>query len=618
MTEIGAILIPLALTFVFPGIIATFFFLRKQAVDVTLFILYSACFGFGSQIFIALSEHFFFFLSSDPAVRVTVAAIGLLTILTYGCVRIKRKNKLLKITVSSYDVIVLIVVCILGLLLYGIIAHLPNGYFNSGSDQYYWLAYAQRAAYDPSIIVSFILRDPIYQSVFFLIILPYTAFLPKTLFAYQLFMELWPYGIYTLTAVALARLAYEALPVRTPSIFAPIAFYMLHWSNYYAISTDVVPQNIGIFLFIMGFILLNKNISGGVGIAFMTLFYAAHTATFTIFALAVGTAKIAYEGVRVIITWIKKGKYESEWHIFEKISFIPACVVTVFYGLYGAGILRYRPLESIGYADEYAKNFTLWTQPYFDTPQNTVIWLAIAGLALIPILAYFDQSRRRLLLGLGFAFILPWVFLTTPLIAYHAFFASWQSFRYYLVMYPSIAVLALFPLSTAIFLIARLISKNLSVALLIIIIILNIPIMLKITAHQQELVALDMITGRDGGVYAKLQIKRIQEFSAINKMFPIGAVVSIGSHIMTPYTQWIVAPRPWFIAYAEWCDIRSCPTYDMFSHKEKIVWEIPSLGLGLIEKGISKEAESRAVFEKLFNTWDEDEKYVIYHDPRSL
>ena len=613
MTGISAILFPFILTFIIPGIGIALLITRRQTIDLLLFIIYAAVCGFGFQISIGIFSGFFFFLSSNPAVRILIIALCNIGFITYKLLRAKKEGLITHITISAYDILALLVAFLIGILLHGTMSNLPNPYFNSGSDQYYWLAYAQRVAYEPQMILSLILRDPIYQAMFFLILAPYAAFLPKDFTAYQTLMELWPYTTYFLTACAMTRLAYETLPIRTIGIFSPIAFYLLHWGNYYAISTDVVPQNIGIFFLIAGFILLNKKMSGVMGIGFIALFYAIHTATCTMFILAVGTAKIAHEGIRAIAMRIQKNPYISEWHIFEKISFIPTFIVIILYGLYAAQILDYRPLETIGYMYEYEKKLTIWDQPYMDTAQNTVIWLAITGFALIPIIAYFDTRRRRLFLAIGFGFLLPWLFLKTPLVAYHAFLASWQSFRYYLVMYPSISILCIIPLAFAVFLIARFISKNLAAGIIALIIILNIPAMLKNIALQQELVALDMITGRDGGLYMQSQINQIKEFSAINATFPEGAVISVGA-TPNPYAVWVVAPRPWFIAQPG-CTARSCTSYDMFAHNEKPLWDVQPKGLGLIEKGIVGEAETRALFETFFSTWNETEKHIIYHNP---
>ena len=416
----------------------------------------------------------------------------------------------------------------------------------------------------------------------------------------------------------MARLAYEIMPrpIRIWGIMAPIAFYMLHWGNYYVISTDVVPQNIGIFLLIAAFLLLNRPMSGLAGTGFIILFGWIHMATCTMFVLAVGTAKIADEGVCLVRALISKRKYATEWHIFEKISFIPAFLVIIMYGLYAGKLLPYRPLSSIGYADEYAKKFPLLEQPYMDSPQQALIWLAIVGLALLPLWVYCDPKRKRLLLVIGFGFVLPWTFLQTPLVAYHAFFASWQSFRYFLVMYPSIIILATIPFAAAGYGISRIASKNLTAGITSVLLILMLPVTLKISAHQQELVALDMITGRDGGAYAATQIEKINELTVINDAFPSNGVLIFGKRFFTPYSQWAFSPRPLFTV-ASRCTEAACPAYDMFAQEKKRIWDIPSPGLGLFDKNDPYAAEARKVFEKIFSLWKETDEYVIYHTPRT-
>ncbi len=610
-----AVIVPFAITFLLPGIAAARIFVRERSADLVLFLIYGALFGFGCQILIAISANFFLFLSDDPRLRVTIAALAVLALLAWTYRQVKRKENLVKITVSPYDAMTLIVTSLLGLLLYGVMKDLPNPYFNPATDQYYWLAYANRSAHAPGAIFSFFFRDPIFQPIFFMILNPYVSFLPKNLAAYQFFMTAWQYGAYMLTACAMARLAYEAVPVRTLGILAPIAFYMLHWSNYYMISTDIVPQNIGIFLLIAGFILLGRNISGAGGIAFMVLFYFTHLATFTMFVLSVGTAKVLYEGTRVIVARISGKAYETHWHIFEKIAFLPTCIVIVLYGLYAGGVLDYYPMELISYADEYAKNLTIWDQPYIDKPQQKIIWLAIAGMALIPLMACFDKERRRLLLALAFGFALPWLFLITPFIAYHAFYASWQSFRYFLVMYPSVSVLALLPIAAAILAIRRSGAENLARGSAIFAIMLMLPIMLKVAKGQQELVALDMITGRDGGVYAAAQKQAIEKIKSVNDAFPEGAVISFGNPILVPYAQWIFSPRPWFSVTGE-CSAKTCETFDMFAHEQKDIEDIPSPGIGIITKKTPGEFSARNAFEKIFKSWNETDSYIVYRFPR--
>lgn len=609
----------LLLTFLIPGTMAAFLAFRGKKTDILFFIISCGILGIACQMGIGFLGSLLFFIDGGPAIRIAIATGASIALLAWKYFRALRNQRTPTITVSAYDIATLIITGVLGLSLYGIMAHLPQPYFNMGSDQYYWLAYAIRAAHEPSIILSILLRDPIHQAFFFVLLMPHVSFLPHTLLAYQILMEAWQYGVYVFGSIALARLAYEALPMRIWGIMAPLAFYMLHWSNYYMISTDVVPQNIGIFLLIAGLIFLGKNIGGVAGIAFLTLFYLIHAATCAIFVLAVGTSAIAHKGVSLIKAKIYGEKYDPDWHIFEKICFAPTCVVIIFYGLYAAGLIAQYPIENIGYAYEYVKELTLATQPYIDTPQITLIRLALAGLAIVPLVAYFDKKRRRILLAIGWGFILPWVFLKTPFIAYHAFFASWQSFRYYLVMYPSISILALLPLSIAAFLLGSRFSKNLGIGITAIAIMLNIPILMRLVAMQQEVVTLDMITGRDGGKNAEKQIIEIKEFESIINSHPDGAVISFGSRAMTPYNQWVVAPRPWFVATAEaGCSERSCVAYDMFRHRARAIWDIPTPAVGIIEKGVAGEDEAHKAFKTIFSESRETDIYAIYGNPEKI
>lgn len=609
----SALIIPFLITFFIPGILAALLVRGNRETDLLLFIVYAALAGFAMQILITVVAGIIPFFENVPVLRVGMAALSVIGVLMYCFLRKKERGNITRITVSSYDIATIVMSCVLGLILRAQMAGLPMPYFNTGSDQYYWLAYAERATYDFGTIASLIIRDAINQTAFFFVLVPYTAFLPKNLAAYQSFMALWQYGVYALATVALSRLAYAALPFPSMGILAPSAMYMLHWVNYYMISTDIVPQNTALFFLIAGCILLHERIRVAEGIAFILLFYCIHLPTLALFILIVGTAKIAVEGIRIVVSNIRKREWTADWHIFESIAFAPTCVVIFFYGLYAGGILHPYPSGLISYFEEYAKNLTLQSQPYTGAPQQIILWLAILGTALVPVYAYCSPKKRRLLVALGFAFLLPWGFLVTPLIAYHAFYASWQSFRYYLIMYPAIGVLAFLPPAAMLVLIERFISKNLAAAAAIALIIIYAPLMMKLTAEQQGKVILDMIIGRDGGISFSEQKKSIREFLSINETTPPGSLVSVGPALMTPYMQWVFAPRAFFASSAD-CSERACMVYDAFAHTTTEVWNVPHPILGLIQKGIPAEAGARAVFEKLFSEWQETETYFIYRN----
>lgn len=590
--------------------------LRGKEADISKFLLFGAVCGIMAQMAAACLAGILNMTGAGPAARILMAAACIVMLLGAAVWRTWRGGRMPKINISAYDAGSLLVVMLLGVTLHAGMRELPRTYFNGATDQYYWFAYAERAAHDPAIITSLFMRDSIQQPVFFLLLDPYVSFMPKDFAAYQEFIKLWQYGAYLLSAFAVARLAAAVLPLKAWGLLAPLLMYALHWLNYYMISTDVVPQNIGIFLLIMGFLLLESEVSATAGVAFIAIFYFVHVATCAIFILSVGVGKILTEGMRIFPALWRKKRYQGSWHIFETISFVPTIAVIATYGLYGSGVLKYYPAHLIAYFDEYAKNLTIWDQPYMGTAQNAIIWLALCGLALIPFVAARDLKRRRIMIAAGCGFLLPLVFLRTPIIAYHAFYASWQSFRYFPVMYPSMAVLALVPLATIAAMIAKKTSRGLAHAITAACLIFSIPIGLTLAHAEQKLIILDMITGRDEGALAEALTARLKKLLSISAEFPKGAVLTAGME-MHPYPQWAFAPRPWLIATGP-CSAHDCPTYDAFTHAESQIWDAPKIGLGIIRKGMPGEAGARAGFESIFFSRHDDGEYEIYADTRPI
>ena len=612
----SAIFFPFIATFLIPGLLLALLLRKNKKTDFLLFVVYAGISGFAMQMAIAVISYPIPFMGNNPALRIAIAALSVMGFLACILIKAKKNGCRMHITISSYDIAALITSCVLVLILYAQMADLPLPYFNSGSDQYYWLAYAKRAAYDFKMIILLFLKNTLTQTTFFLILVPYAAFLPNDFEAYQSFIAVWQYGGYILITCAMARLAYAALPYRIMGIFAPITIYALHWSNYYMISTNVVPQNTALFLLIAGFVLLDECISATEAAAFIILFYFIHLPTLAMFILIVGTAKITTEGIRIVGRRMRGRKWKADWHIFESIALVPACGAIILYGLYGSGLLHPYASGLISYFSEYEKKLNLVSQPYADAPQRILLWLAILGAALIPVWAYFDKKKRRLLVALAFGFALPWGFLVTPLVAYHAFYASWQSFRYYLIMYPSIGILAILPPSATIFLIGRYISKNLAAVTTVMLVIIYSPLLMKVVAQQQSAVILDMIIGRDGGMSFSKQMLSIQEFFLINKTAPPGSVISAGPAMVNPYMQWIYAPRKSFATFPH-CSRRECMVYDTFVHTQREIWNVPNPSFGLIQKEIPGEVNIHSVFEKLFSERQEFETYFLYRGART-
>jgi hypothetical protein len=463
-----------------------------------------------------------------------------------------RKKNPLRIKATAYDGAAIGLLIIMLLILRGRFAELVTPYFNAASDQYYWLAYAEASLHDATFTLSKIFVSQIHRPIFFLLLGPYIAFFPKDMATYQNFMILWTYGIYALVGIAITELAYICLSRKMLGLIAMPMLFSLHWLNYYLISGDIAPQGMGIFLFIVGFIILYEKTELGMIWLFLALFYAIHLGTLAIFGLIVGIAVIIREGI--VIVRGEKNR-DAPWHVFEKLFLLPAAIVVILYALYAAQILQYFDRSLIAYDSEYSKNLTLFSQPYLGREQEVILWTGIIGLFL----AAF--KRKRLAITTGFA--LPWIFLITPLVAYHAFYASWQSFRYYLFLYPSAVILGLLLVEWCADGIAWISSFRISKGFVFILVIGLLPIFVIAASNQEKLVFLDMIQGRDEGARAIEQRKKADELLAIAKYLPETSrnpIMISPKDSLTTVMQWTFAPRETIVTQGP-CTEMSCPAY---------------------------------------------------------
>ncbi len=594
----AAIILPFLSTLVIPGLLLSLVFIKKEEIDLLFFLIHSVIFGIAFAIISAFLLPFI----GDSILPGLIFSLAVVIFL------LRSKINLVKIKFSVYDWAIIFISIILLFFINNHLRQLGIDYFNPATDQYYWLAYGERSAHDSRLALHFLTTASIDRGSFFLIISHYTNLLPKNLDAYQNFILFWIFFNYFILSLTIGRLALIILPVRSLAILAPVAVFSLHWFNYYLLSTAVVPQNLGLFLFMAGFIFLNEKTTPAFTALYLIIFYLVHLATLTMFVLIVGSSKIFKEAIALIT------RKKESWHNFEKVSFLPAVIVAILYVLYLFNFLEFYNPNLISYYEDYSKNWNLWSQPYIGFKQNMIIWSGIVGSFLAVLGSVFYKKLSPAALPLAFALLMPWLYLTSSIIAYHAFYASWQPFRYFLIMYPAIAILALFSISAVFLLIKKFISEELGIAIIFIVMIILTPVFLTEAHRQQSFIFLDMIKGRDEGVINLEKRKNLENLLAFNKSLPKNRdnpVLNFSAPFDLPYLQWIFSPRTVLLNYKE-CSRRSCvlqepllpKSYDFFNLQSElaIVGEIAEGSL--VEKevlydkfSVRKELGSFAVYQ---------------------
>lgn len=504
------------------------------------------------------------------------------------------------IRISSYDIATILVTVIITTLLISHFTGLASPYFNPATDQYAWLSQGEVFLHSSYPFSRVFLTSSFYQPFFFLILSPYQNFIDHNLENYQNFIAIWIILHYIFISVAISRLAFSYLTPPALGILAPLILFSMHWFNYYLISTGVVPQNTALFLLIAGFLIKKEKIGRWLAWVFLFLFYIIHLPTFTMFILIVGCGKVLEEGYKFFF----KFKRES-WHLFDKLFFIPAIIVIILYLIYLFGLIPYYDPQNLGYHEDYAKNYNLWTQPYTENYHDNIIWLALAGMAIMLII---NLSGDVLLV---FGLLIPWAFLRTPLAAYHAFYASWQAFRYYLILYPSLSILAIYPLSVAYKIIEKLFSLKLGKTFVFIIIIFLMPFIGNHVWRQQGYVFLDMITGRDGGI-RHLNIRNaISDLFVIKKLIkkdissPL-VLVPLSPMLAHNYAHFAFAPRQVIYLEEDVCNELSCKLSNNLN-----LFEMENISALYNKKKPNKSIDLEAMKRK-FKHYDEVGDYILF------
>lgn len=476
-----------------------------------------------------LAGIFRFILNPQPAVIAAgiIVLTGTFWLIKYWRIKIKFRFEV-------YDALTIVLILILLSSLHYHLSSRLNEYFNPASDQYYWLALAESYLNKPTDFIKFISPFFIYKPAFFLVLVPFVAFLKKTLTNYQHFMLAWSLFHYAILVIALAELGKKVAPSSFIGLLAPLITLSLYWNNYYLISTNVVPQNIGLPLFFLGLLFLIENQKDNrLWIIYFIISYLVHLASMAMFFLVMGTTEL--------IKMIKYKKITADY-LRISIAAVTAVVLSLFL-LYAFNILPQNNPSPSRYYHKYQSLF-FNSQPYL----NTVYANIILGLGILGIILIFAKMPK--LWSLAVSGILMLAFTRTPSAAYYAFFASWQPFRYFLFLNPSLALLSLHPFSFF--------SKKIFRFLIIIAIITAGFYLLPIVSNQQRLVILDMFEGRSEQPknYYSAQKNLTQKLLADNKLVnEQNVVLTAKNQHSLPITaiQWAVAPKYLWVFHSPPC-----------------------------------------------------------------
>ncbi len=594
------------LTFFVPGTLFSLLALKNKTVDLLLFFIYVIIFGFLSQIVIAIIFHLTRWLYTFSLDRFLLISILLSVSLLFYLYVYRKAVKLPTVKIDSYAIAAILVTVIIVLSLLSHFNGLNNSYFNPATDQYAWLSQGETFLHDTYPFYKVFWTSSFYHPFFFILLSPYQNFINHNLADYQNFIKIWIILHYIFISIAISRLALSYLTPSILGILAPLILFSMHWFNYYLISTGVVPQNTALLLLIIGFLIRKEKIKGWLVWMFLFLFYIIHLPTFAMFIPIVGCSKIIEEGYKFFFNkFFIRGKFKHEnWHIFDKLFFIPTLIVILIYLSYLFGLISYYDPQNSGYYEDYGKNYGLWTQPYTENYQDNVIWLALLGVIVILVMNF---SGNILMV---FGLLLPWAFLKTPLVASHAFYASWQAFRYYLILYPSLSILAIYPLSVVYRIIGRLFSYNSGKIFVVLIIIFLVPFMSNRVWRQQSYVFLDMIIGRDGGVYyanyknAFIDLFNVKKLINKDASYPL-VLLSTPPIFTHNFALFAFAPRKILLLTEDVCNEISCELNNNLN-----LFEMENILTLYNKKGPNKSIDLDAIRRK-FKHYDEIGDYIL-------
>jgi hypothetical protein len=620
----ATLLSPLLFTFLIPGLTLTLLLIPKKKIALTLLLTYVVVLGFFSQLIIGLIASFSGQLVNDSILNINLVSllfISSLLITLFKTQKDKLKNLKNLIQISSYDVAVIILMTIVTALFLSNIRAMDGPYFNAATDQYIWFGEAEHLLENPvPTFIRNIHPFSVYKHSFSYILATFIPFVEKNLTDYQNLIVFWSGLFYSLLVLIGAQLGRSIFKSSALGLLVPLLILSFHWDNYYLIAAAVVPQNIGLLLFMFGFILLNHlhdwkdQPKRGVilSIIYLSLFYLIHSPSLMIFLLSVGVANILI----FILSFISKQLGRKP--IRQKLTFlsIPAIPITIIvavrYFLYYTRILSHNDPSTIYGYSNYLKPLSLWSDPYLTWHETAIIWMAIIGFIIITIKIFRNKKIYSAVFLLGSFILLLWIFNTLEL-TYFVIYASWQAFRFKLFIYPALAVGAV----VTIHFLLSLFKKHSFVAyklLTIIFIVIAIPqLLFKINSHQ-SLVILDMISGRDKATKEIYQTQ-LKELLAAKSYLPQNdkaTILFVGKNISTTYGLWVFAPQEFYVSH-------NCLAYDQCMASNRINNKRASLSgadadLVILEKDseLIKNLSGRLI--KQFANQKESSQFLFYYD----
>ncbi len=588
---------PFFITFLLPGLFLSLIFLKKE-VNLVKLLLYIAIFGFFFQVIATPISVFINTITRFDfrSIIIFISVVFLLAVL----IKIDLRWKIIRPSFHDFAFIIFTIVLI-ALISIQIIGT-GYTYFNQSTDQYYWVALAKSFIGQPQEISPQFLKLLSAQSPgFIFIISPYLAFINEDIDSYQFFIATWSYFQYLLIALAVFQLARSILPIPSLALLAPPIIFIFYWINYYLLYAVIVPQNLGIFLFIAGLLLI-KN-SWKFVVPFLFMFYLTNIGSFVMFIIAIGMISL--------IGLTEVGVKTNNFKIVSALTIPPTIIFLVRYFLFALGLISYFPPSTIDGYEEYIRPHNLFSQPYINSYSEIIIWLAVIGFIIV--LTHGIISKKRLpAFMLGIIFILFYLLLLAPLIPYHAIKATWQKFRYFLFLYPSLSILSLLPFAFLVKIIEKFISKTVGKVMVCFLITITLPTLLVYIMKQHESLFSDLYkdsnTAAKSITYRQILNELMLEKQKIIKNSKENTLMIVEG-IPLPYLQAAFAPQQIFTINKDCFDYYNCLVSNRISDKADY---FHNLNIDLLVTGKNTKMENLRGIVDYFSKQRETPNFIFY------
>lgn len=536
----------------------------------------------------------------DPWARYALS--GLIGYATIGIVwkaRWKREEVRPRIRLSWYDgAVAFMILAILAISVANVRKPELSEYQNFSSDQYHWLGYIERFLKDPISIYGQFL-DPINRSGFFLVAGPYLAFLPKNPAAHQMLILGAALASRASWTLAGAYAGYALLPVPALGILIPPIIFAFNWTNYYATYAGAIPQNIALYLFILGFAWIGKS-SNRKMTTLMFVLGLIHLPTLTMFLIIFGLYNLTQ--------W---SRLTEEKDVIGIMTIPISMVIMARYGLYALGWLPFRDPLHIAYYAKYMKPLYILRQAYTGPVQKTLIYAGIVSASLIAGYAMAKKGRERLIAVVIGTLALA-LFAKTSWLAYHAFYASWQPFRFLIFFYPLIAIVVVGGAGVLALTAKRFLPKQVAAGVTVLALMAFTPTLMAEMAHQEANVVRDMITGSDEGATKRRMTTTLEELQAIRHEAEAleWPVIFLSGENTRPYAEWALGADPLYMNRGTCDNYETCDLMDPISMKISTLKSVTPAIL-IIEKEEMKEPTPNITLH--FEEKEGTSRFRVYH-----